>query len=111
MKDLRIIQAVLRVLVIPALLLSLGSCDDFLLAPTGRIQHHDPEAGFSRLEPQMIGDEVRLVWDWYDLERDLRDGTVNHDQIILKHKTGSYPDSRFDGAFYHIDDCDRWRSP
>ena len=86
-----------------AVIMSLASCDLFLLGPSLNLNYDDPDIGFGRFRSALIGDgEIRVGWDWIDIERKLRGLDPVYDQIIIKHSTGSYPVSRLGGEKFEI---------
>lgn len=90
----------------------LFSCDGFLLGPTMNLNRDDPNEAFGRLECQTIDtDEIRVMWDWYDIERALRGIAPVYDEIVIKHSTGSYPASRLGGESYTLKSWDASSNP
>jgi hypothetical protein len=100
--------------IVLALLTSLlfVSCDGFFLGPAMNLNHDDPNRAFGRLECEPIdSDEIRVIWDWYDIERALRGISPVYDEIIIKHNTGSYPTSRLGGESYLLTSWDASTNP
>lgn len=96
---------------VSALLLFAG-CDLFVLGPSLNQNYDDEEVGFGRLGAALVDDEeVRVGWDWFDLERDLRGIDPVYDKIIIQHSTGSYPVSRLGGKLFEISDWDPVTNP
>lgn len=85
------------------LLLILSSCDLFFIGPSLNLNWDDPNAGFGRLDAEQIGkDEIRVSWDWYDIERQLRGQAAVFDEIVIKYNKNSRPLSRFGGTSFEI---------
>jgi len=100
------------VLIGAAALLLLGGCDLFVLGPSLNLNYDDEDAAFGRLGAALVDDgDVRVGWDWYDLERDLRGIDPVYDKIIIQHSTGSYPVSRIGGRKFEISEWDPVTNP
>ncbi len=83
------------------------SCDSFILGPSLNLNRDGLNESFGRFECELIdSDEIRVVWDWYDLERALRDIAPVYDEIVIKHSRGSYPTSRLGGESFPIKSWD-----
>lgn len=90
----------------------LTACDSFILPPAFNLNPEDPNQAFGRLESALIDKgKVRVIWDWYDLERRVRGVTPVYDEVIIKHSRGNYPTSRLGGVSFEIKDWDPATNP
>ncbi len=88
------------------------ACDAFVLLPALNLNPDDPDQGFGRLRAGIIDDgTIRVVWDWYDLERVVRGIEPLYDEIVIKHNRGSYPASRLGGKSFEIKNWDPTTNP
>jgi len=102
---MRKILSLLIMFVLAGFLLS--SCDNFILGPSLNLNYEDQDQGIIRFDSAVIGEgEVRVSWDWFDIERQLRDIDPIYDEIVIKHSTGSRPSSRLGGKSFKLKDWD-----
>ncbi len=88
------------------------ACDVFVLLPAFNHNPDDPNQAFGPLKAGIIDDgTVRVVWDWYDLERKVRGLEPVYDEIVIKHNRGNYPDSRLGGKVFEIKNWDPATNP
>ncbi len=88
------------------------ACDVFVLLPAFNHNPDDPNQSFGPLKAGIIDDgTVRVVWDWYDLERKVRGLEPVYDEIVIKHNRGNYPDSRLGGKVFKIKNWDPATNP
>lgn len=79
------------------------SCDAFVALPAFNHNPDDPNQGFGPLRAGIVDDgTIRVIWDWYDLERLVRGVEPIYDEITIKHNRGSYPTSRLGGKVFEI---------
>lgn len=88
------------------------ACDAFVLIPALNLNPDDPDQAFGRLRAGIIDDgTIRVVWDWYDLERVVRGIEPVYDEIVIKHNRGNYPASRIGGETFEIKNWDPAANP
>ena len=87
-------------------------CDAFVLLPAFNHNPDDPNQGFGPLRAGVVNDgTIRVMWDWYDLERVVRGAEPLYDKIVIKHSRGNYPDSRLGGKVFEIKNWDPGTNP
>ncbi|MDY7028273.1 MAG: hypothetical protein SVR04_08260 [Spirochaetota bacterium] len=102
------------ILISASALLLFAGCDLFVLGPSLNLNYDDDDAAFGRLGAALVDDgDVRVGWDWYDLERILPGRNLDpiYDKIIIQHSTGSYPVSRLGGRKFEISEWDPVTNP
>ncbi|MCF7948860.1 MAG: hypothetical protein K9M94_09775 [Spirochaetia bacterium] len=88
------------------------ACDTFVLLPAFNHNPDDQNQSFGPLRAGIVDDgTIRVIWDWYDLERVVRGVKPVYDEIIIKHNRGNYPDSRLGGKSFKIKDWDPATKP
>ncbi|MDZ7794336.1 MAG: hypothetical protein U5P10_11795 [Spirochaetia bacterium] len=88
------------------------ACDAFVLLPAFNHHPDDPNQAFGPLRAGIVDDgTIRVMWDWYDLERVIRGFEPVYDEIVIKHNRGNYPDSRLGGKSFEIKNWDPATNP
>lgn len=88
------------------------ACDAFVALPAFNLNPDDPDQAFGPLRTGIVDDgTIRVIWDWYDLERLVRGAEPVYDEIVIKHNRGSYPDSRLGGKVFEIKNWDPATNP
>lgn len=87
-------------------------CDAFISLPAFNHNPDDPNPSFGPLQADIVDDgTIRVIWDWYDLERVVRGTEPLYDEIVIKHNRGNYPDSRLGGKIFEVKDWDPADNP
>ncbi len=88
------------------------ACDAFVLLPAFNHNPDDENPVFGPLRAGIVDDgTIRVMWDWYDLERVVRGFEPVYDEIVIKHNRGNYPDSRLGGKSFEIKNWDPATNP
>lgn len=96
-----------RLILIAFLILSLNSCDLFLLSSMARVNFFDPKVSLFRYDVYSYGNgEIFVAWNWLDQEKAYRDNAQlkpEWDKIVVKHRKSGFPTSRIGGIEISMD--------
>ena len=112
-QSLRVMRiASVVVLLVSATVFLVSGCDALLLGPSPHANWDDPDLALMKLRANAVDDrDIRVAWDWLDIERELAGEKPKVDEIIVKHRKGSPPETRLGGKKFKLKNFEQNTNP